>query len=952
MKTIAKQGLTNSLRKCLPSALVLSLSLSLSMDGLSQDLSVQKLFGKWNVTPTPDGNQMGNEPGTLAASEKWIIVGAPLSSEPEGTTVPIANRGALQVFNALTGAWTRKILPPVETTPSSNARFGYCCAISGDIALIGAPDFLNVTRGSVFIYNLSTGALIGRFSPENDNVNAGAPGDRFGSSIAIVGNIALIGSPADDANKGSAYVYNFVTRLQVGSKLVDSSGVAGDGFGTSVAVDGNIGIVGSPNMGSPKTGGFIAFDLTTGAELKRVIPAGAALDDKIGGAVLLVNGTIIAGANQNGVGNGKVFTHNLISSAESILTASDGALTDRFGSSLGAQNGLLLVGAPNKSSGVGAAYAFNLKSSSTTEFIKLRAADSASKAFGSSCAIVGNTAIVAASKDSTSVDNAGAVFIYKQLTHSIPLTKIAVKADYAPGAENILYNAFGDVSMNADGEFGFTSTLTGTGSNGNKDIGIFNTLGGNGLVLILKSRIQEGNALVNVISRSLVNDPSRAIFHSTLLNAGASTATTPKNNQVIYLDDGAFYTNLFRTGAPISEFPIVAPATVAGALPLSFLQIAQSRNAVAPRMAFTCSLTPTTNETVATNDSGLVIHDFTTSTREALREGAVAFSSGPIYGQFTPRVAQQDSLTVFSTAIGTVAATNQAVFARTFGGTTALIAQKGNQISDAAGAPVAGTTYASFIGESADATNTLFRGTIAGSTGTVVPAANNEALWLHNGTNYRQILRKGVDLGVAVTTTMPPYIPAAGLSGVKIAKFISFWQTNGQQLALVQLAGTGVTGANDQALILMQSNPAGKLNVLIREGQPAQGCGRATIGIINRVEVEPTQGTYLVLTTLVGAPTGTDLALFRGASSLLPVTLTTDALRHPYLILRKGQSFNNQPSKVKSFSLPTTNMTASGAGATGLGRAIRETTTPSEIPELALVVEYDNGVRQVMVGRP
>lgn len=906
---------------------------------------MQKLFGKWNTNPIL-GNKLAESHGTLAASEKWIIAGAPTSNEPEGTTTTISNRGALQVYNALTGAWTRKILPPIEPAPSSNLQFGYSCAIAGDLALIGAPDFSGTTAGSVYICNLSTGALVGKITPEIEPTTKGAAGDRFGSSIAIVGNLALIGSPSDDANKGSAYIYDYVRQLQLGSKLVDTSGAAGDLFGTSVAVDGNVGIVGSPNMGSPKTGGFIAFDLTTGAELKRVIPTNAALDDKVGGAVLLINGTVIAGANQNGVGNGKVFTHNLISSAERVLTGNDGVAADGFGSSLGAQNGLLLVGAYNKNSEVGAAYAFNLNAASNQEFIKLVTDDQASKYFGSSCAIVGNTAIVAASRDSTSASNAGALFIYKPLTQSIPLTKVATKGDYAVGAENISYNLFGDVGMNADGELGFSSTLTGTGSNNGKDFGIWNTMSGNGLELVSKSRTPTGSAgIVNVISRSLLNDPTRAIFHASLLNMGASSAITPNNNQVIFSDNGATVSEVIRTGVSIPEFPIVAPATIAGERPLSFLQIAQSRNPSAPLISFICSLTLSTNRTVATNDSGLIAYNYTST--EAQREGATSFAGGPVYGQFAPRIAQQDSLTVFSTAVGTVAASNQAVFARTFAGTTTLIAQKGNPISDASSTLTPGVTYASLIGESADTSNVLFRGTIAGSTGNVVPATLNEALWLHNGASSRQILRKGIDLGVAA----PNYIPATGMSGVKIAKFISFWQTNGQQLALVQLAGTGVTGANDQALILVQNNPAGKLNVLMREGQSAQGCGRATIGVINRVEVEPTRGTYLVLTTLVGAPTGTDLALFRGASSL-PVTAITDALRHPYLILRKGQIYNNQPSKVKSFSLPTTNLTVAGAGATGLGRAIRETVTESEVPEISLIVEYDNGVRQVMKGRP
>ena len=89
-----------------------------------------------------------------------------------------------------------------------------------------------------------------------------------------------------------------------------------------------------------------------------------------------------------------------------------------------------------------------------------------------------------------------------------------------------------------------------------------------------------------------------------------------------------------------------------------------------------------------------------------------------------------------------------------------------------------------------------------------------------------------------------------------------------------------------------------------------------------------------MLATLTGAAPGTDQALFVGNVGR---GNTTDgfALRRPYLRLRKGQLFDNQPSKIKSISLPTTNMAASGAGSMGRGRAISGST-------IVFTVEFDN----------
>ncbi|MFZ4596877.1 MAG: hypothetical protein ACOYOF_21690, partial [Verrucomicrobiaceae bacterium] len=66
------------------------------------DLTIQKLYGRWTGTPT---NYYLGSQSALASTEKWIMVGAPASDE--GAT----DAGAVQVFNAVTGAWVRKLSP-------------------------------------------------------------------------------------------------------------------------------------------------------------------------------------------------------------------------------------------------------------------------------------------------------------------------------------------------------------------------------------------------------------------------------------------------------------------------------------------------------------------------------------------------------------------------------------------------------------------------------------------------------------------------------------------------------------------------------------------------------------------------------------------------------------------------------------------------------------------------
>ncbi|MDP7030411.1 MAG: FG-GAP repeat protein, partial [Phycisphaerales bacterium] len=74
--------------------------------------------------------------------------------------------------------------------------------------------------------------------------------DRFGSSVAISGGVAVIGADGDDDNgsdSGSAYVFE----QQVDgtwshiAKLTADDGDSGDEFGISVAISGGVAVVGA-----------------------------------------------------------------------------------------------------------------------------------------------------------------------------------------------------------------------------------------------------------------------------------------------------------------------------------------------------------------------------------------------------------------------------------------------------------------------------------------------------------------------------------------------------------------------------------------------------------------------------------------------------------------------------------------------------------------------------------
>jgi hypothetical protein len=247
---------------------------------------------------------------------------------------------------------------------------------------------------------------------------------------------------------------------------------------------------------------------------------------------------------------------------------------------------------------------------------------------------------------------------------------------------------------------------------------------------------------------------------------------------------------------------------------------------------------------------------------------------------------------------------------------------------------LADVRYSAFLGECSNDDNAvLYRASLSGLPAQV-NTSNNEGLWLQDSAlSRRMVLRKGDVIGAGSTA--------------KISRIIQYWAlgsdpATNQALVLVQLTGTGVNASNDQALLLSQTDRS--LLVLIREGDVAPGCPGARIGTISRVQAEPFMGNYAVIASLAGASAQSNLAFFLGKAQAGNTT-NQSALRRPFLRLRKGQTFDNQPRKVQTLNLPSSNITASGAAGTGRGQSM------SNAGYFVLSVGFENGAMSVVKGR-
>ena len=891
----------------LPARLCTLLAVLITVSASAVDLSTQKLFAKWAVA-TPLGYQMGDDRNSAAISPKWILLGCERANERGA-----ANEGAVQVFNAATGAFVRKLLPPGAALASQ--KLGSAVAVSGDIAVIGAMGS-NSDRGLAYIYNLSTGALLKTLSASD-----GVAPDTFGFNVATNGVIAAVGAFADDGSKGAVYLYNVATGAQ-NAKLTAFDGAANNFFGYGLAMEGNILAVGADGNSSDR-GAVYFYDVTTATLIKKFQPAASVAGNSVGSSLAMHEGRVVMG-NFN---SGKVFLHDLATESDIAITL--GGTGTSFGATV-AINGPI-VAVSESAQGQGRVHLFKSSNGSFIRTLLPPNGDTSAQRFGLAIALDGTTLLATAPDDSVQATNAGAAHLIKPLTQAMAYTKVVAKGDFAPGAPDISYGTIGDAFINASTAVVFTSTLTGANSNRSRDYGVFSDIKTtNNQELLFKSRqLFSGTAVFGKPSAVSSNDDELAIGLSTLTGAGVSSL----NNQVLWGKTDTANLTLIRTG---TAFGGGSPGLLLGTTPLGIFAPVTSNVGAEKGMGAICTLRVGLAGVAATNDSALYLNKVGTSV-DALREGDATpapLPGGSKLGQFAPRLATHYSRYVYSTALtgtGITTVNNAAIFNKEHGFAPTLVAQKNDTAVDAAGAGILGVKYSAFVGESCPADGgEVYRATL---TGTGVTTANNEGVWVLSSTGARKLaFRKGQSL-----TPLP---------GLKIAKIVQFQaigidSSRFQCLAIVRLSGTGITAANDQALLLWQTD--GSILVLMREGDPAPGCLGAKIAVISRVESNAYGMGYAVLASLTGATTTSDQALFTGNVDRGNTT-TQAALRRPFLRLRKGQLFDNQPGKVKSISLPTGNITSGGAGSTGRGHAIAWNNS------FVFVAEFDNGVRQIMRG--
>ena len=373
-----------------------------------------------------------------------------------------ADSGSAYVFIRTGSTWTEQAKLLASDGMAGDA-FGWCAAVEGDTVFIGASGDDGL-KGSVYVFTRTD-----TMWTEQAKLVAsdGAGGDQFGYCIALSGDTAIIGANCDDDkgfDSGSAYVF-----VRTGSiwtqqaKIVASDGEPQDSFGGEVSISGNTALVGScfdDDNGQDSGSAYVytRTDTTWTQQAKLLASDGEASDFFSAYAVSLSDDTALIGAagDDNVKGSAYVFTRiGATWTQQAKLLSSDGIAGDSFGGSVSLTGDTAILGAggdDDNGHDSGSVYVFLRTDTTWTQDAKMIASDGASgDVFGWDVALDGDTVIIGAYYDDDNGVDSGSVYVFTKEGENQPPVTPEAPTGPTTGGLGFRYN-FTATTTDSDGD--------------------------------------------------------------------------------------------------------------------------------------------------------------------------------------------------------------------------------------------------------------------------------------------------------------------------------------------------------------------------------------------------------------------------------------------------------------------------------------------------------------------
>jgi len=278
-------------------------------------IQTQKLF----ANDAQSGDHFGQ---SVSLYEDRALIGSPYNDDNGPET------GSIYIFGFDGSEWSQSQKLTANNEDEGDL-YGISVSLSDNRALVGATnDFVNGSRsGSVTVieFNGMHWQQTEKLFPED-----GAENDKFGASISLYGDRALIGATSND----SAYVFDFNGVSWMQSQQINASGVFVENqhFGSSVSLFEDVALIGSQSdsINGNRTGSAYLFNFIKSEwlQIQKITDVDGQFEDRFGGKVSLSNDHALIGAindNDRGTNSGSAYAYELkddvlfVSSFEGII---------------------------------------------------------------------------------------------------------------------------------------------------------------------------------------------------------------------------------------------------------------------------------------------------------------------------------------------------------------------------------------------------------------------------------------------------------------------------------------------------------------------------------------------------------------------------------------------------------------------------------------------------------
>ncbi len=355
--------------------------------------------------------------------------------------------------NTFSQNWNQ-LIKTVAADRTSGMYLGFSVAISGDYAIVGAPQG---GSGSAYIFQRSGTNWVQMQKIVASDADSD---DNFGTSVAISGDYVVVGAVYDNGDAtntsflndaGSAYIFKRTGAIWAQEqKIVALDREDYDYFGYSVAISGDYVVVGSFLQDLDDSGGTPISDAgaayiykrsgTTWAQEQKIIASERLNDDNFGVTVAISGDYVVvgsAGEDENAAGVNTLgdagaayvfFRTGTTWTQQQKIVASDRGTSDRFGISASISGDYLIIGASkddedaaggNAVVDAGSAYIFTRTGTTWAQQQKIVASDRGLvDNFGFSVCISGDYAIIGAvyenenASGTATLSRAGSAYIF------------------------------------------------------------------------------------------------------------------------------------------------------------------------------------------------------------------------------------------------------------------------------------------------------------------------------------------------------------------------------------------------------------------------------------------------------------------------------------------------------------------------------------------------------------